>query len=499
MFGVMRLRVAMPLLGSLLFRTALLDAQRPAVGALQGTLRERIDSRSVRAASVSLVRAESESSHTVNVRPDAHGRYRVDSLPTGRYLIQISSPILDSLDLSLPPERIEIADGTVSRFDANLPAGATLRAAVCPGLRLGEGKVAVAGHALDADTDRPLPGADVVATWMHIYIDRTTLKPVSQRRGASVRTGPNGEYRMCGLPADAMLSLQLQHGGRASTIVRAAVSDDEGAAVRDLSLSPRTSATTAALDSVARLLVADSRDATRAELQLAGTASLAGEVRSLTGEPVADAEVRVRDARSSTTTDSAGRYTLSALPSGTQTLIVRRLGYPIAEVPVELRADRSVSRDVLLPRSVVLDSVHVVGERTSYPEFERNRRTHAFGQFLTAEQIDELRAPEAADLFINVFGFSALGRGSQARVVSNTALVRHRECANANIVINGAEGQSINQVLPNQIGGIEAYSDEAFVPARFEGRAQCGVIVIWLRKERSRPMPPTGLSGNGYP
>jgi hypothetical protein len=197
-------------------------------------------------------------------------------------------------------------------------------------------------------------------------------------------------------------------------------------------------------------------------------------------------------------TDSAGRYTLDALPAGTQLLVVRRLGYPIVEIPVELRPDRSLSRDVLLRRNVVLDSVHVVGERT-YPEFERNRRTNTFGQFLTREQIDGLHATEAADLFINVFGFTALGRGSQARVVSNKALRRHGECQEANVVINDAEGQSINHVSPSQIAGIEAYADEAFVPARFEGRAQCGVIVIWLRKEPARPMPPMGLSGNGYP
>jgi len=209
--------------------------------------------------------------------------------------------------------------------------------------------------------------------------------------------------------------------------------------------------------------------------------------------------VHVRYARSTTLTDSAGHYTLDALPSGTQILVVRRLGYPIVEMPVELRPDGSVSRDVLLRRSVVLDTMQVVGDRTKYPEFERNRRSNSFGQFLTQEQIKKLHATEAADLFINIFGFTALGRGSQARVVSNKALRTHGECQEANVVIDNAEWQSINHVDPSRIAGIEAYADEAFVPARFQGRAQCGVVVIWLRKESDRPMPPMGLSGNGYP
>ena len=476
-----------------------LSAQTRPLGALYGTVREKIETRSVRVASVSLVPAEAESSPTMSVRPDARGQYRLDSLVPGRYLVQVSSPTLDSLELSLPPQQVQITAGKASRFDYTLPSGAKLRDAVCHGVRLGEGKVAVAGRALNADTERPLPGADVVAAWVHNYIDKTTLKIVTQMRGASVKVDANGEYRMCGVPSGAMLSLQLQHEGRAGTIVRVAVTDEEGVAVRELSISPRTSPTASSLDSVARVLAVDGRDSTREELKLVGTASLSGTVRSLTGEPVSEAEVHVRDARSKTVTDGAGRYTLTDLPSGTQMLLVRRLGYPSAEVPVELRSQKNVTRDVLLRRSVVLDSIHVVGSRPEYAEFERNRRTHAFGQFLTHEQIQKMHANETADLFMNVLGFTSLGHGSEARVISNAALARHPSCRTANVVINGVEEQSINDVAPSQIAGIEAYADETFVPARFVGRAECGVIVIWLRKAPARIMPPTGLSGNGYP
>jgi hypothetical protein len=484
---------------ALLVRAPSLAAQQGAFGSLYGTVRERVSTRSVRAAVVSLVSAESESSSTLTVRPNAQGQFRLDSLQAGRYLIQVGIPTLDSLEISLPAERIEIAAGKTSRFDVTLPSGDKLRDAVCQGLRMEEGKVVVAGHATNADTDKPLPGADMVASWVHNFIDKSTRELVTQVRGASVKTGPNGEYRMCGVPSGTLLSLQMQHDGRATPVVRVAVSDDEGVVVRDFSLSPRTAPATSALDSVAHVLAVNGRDSTREELALVGSAKITGEVRALTGEPVAEAEVRVRDARSATITDSAGHYSLDALPSGTQLLVVRRLGYPIAEMPVELRPDRSVRRDVLLRRTVVLDSVHVVGTHTNYPEFERNRRTNTFGQFLTREQIDGLHVTEAADLFINVFGFTALGHGSQARIVSNKALRRHGECQEANVVINDAEGQSINHVSPSQIAGIEAYADEAFVPARFEGRAQCGVIVIWLRKDPARPMAPMGLSGNGYP
>ena len=484
---------------ALLVPTLSLGAQADPVGALHGTVRERIESRSASAASISLVRVESESSRTINVHPDAQGQYRLDALAPGRYLVQVSSPTLDSLDLSLPAQQIEVAPGKASRFDITLPSGTRLRDAICSGTRLGEGKVVVAGRAINADTDRPLAGADVVAAWVHNYIDKTTYKIVTQMRGASVKTGANGEYRMCGVPSGSMLSLQLQYEGRAGTIVRLAVTDDEGAAVRELSISPSSSPTASALDSVARVPAVEGRDSTRDELKLVGTANVSGQVRSLTGDPVADAEVRVRDARATAVTDSAGRYTLTGVPAGTQLLVVRHLGYVIVEQPVELRTGRTLTRDVLLRRNVVLDSIRVVASRPEYAEFERNRRTHAFGQFLAAEQIDGMRATETADLFTNVLGFTALGRGGIARVISNSALARHPECRSANVVINGIEDQSINDVAPSQIAGLEAYADETYVPARFAGRAQCGVIVIWLRKTPPRVLPPTGLSGNGYP
>jgi hypothetical protein len=322
---------------------------------------------------------------------------------------------------------------------------------------------------------------------------------VSQVRGASVKTGPNGEYRMCGVPSGSMLSLQLRHGGRVGSIIRIAVTDEEGAVVRDFSLSPTTSQMASALDSVARVLSVEGRDSLRKELKLVGTATINGEVRSLSGEPVSDAEVRVRDAQSTTITDNAGRFTLGALPAGTQLLVVRHLGYPVVELPVELRADRTVRQAVLLRRNVALDSARVVASRVENTEFERNRRTHAFGQFIVPEHIDKLHAIETADLFLNVLGFTVFGHGSEARIVSNSSLARHAQCRSATVVVNGREGATLNSVVPEEIAGIEAYADETFVPARFAGRAECGVVVIWLRKRPSRPMAPMGLSGNGYP
>jgi hypothetical protein len=498
----MRLAISAASAVGLLVSATPLHAQQSALGRLEGTIKEKIESRSVRAALVSLLRLDPETSHTISAKPDARGRFQVDSLPAGRYLIQISSPMLDSLELALPAVELSVPSGQTVRAEYTLPFGEKLRDAVCQGTQLGPGKAAVAGRAIDADTEQPIAGANVVASWTHITVDQKARQLLFQKRGVVVRAGPHGEYRMCGVPSGNKLSLQVQHQGRASAVVRLAVSDDEGAVVRDLSISPRTASTIAAFDSVEHLAAATPRDSTRAEQQLTGTSTLAGTVRRLTGEPVPGVHVRVHDARSSAVTDTAGKFVITSLPAGTQVLFVRHLGYPLMEIPVELRSGKTVDQIVLLVRPVALDSIRVVAQRSEYPEFESNRRTNSFGQFLTEKDIAERHAAETADLFANVLGFTAFGRGLSARVVSNSSLGRLPECRTANIVVEGAERLEINDVHPSLIAGIEAYSDASFVPARFAGRAACGVIVIWLKKHPFKPhktQPPPGLRDNGYP
>jgi len=231
--------------------------------------------------------------------------------------------------------------------------------------------------------------------------------------------------------------------------------------------------------------------------QIVGSSELSGAVRGLSGAPLVGAQVHVRHARSSAVTDERGQFVLEALPAGTQMLVVRHPGYVPAELPVELRAGKRADRAVLLVRPRSLDAI----QSTDLEEFDAMRRTNPYGQFLTREQIDKKKsAVETVDLFDDLLGFTALGSGPSARVISNMALASHRECTEASIVVQGGQGRRINDVRPSQIAGIEAYADGAFVPGRFAGRADCGVVVIWVRKVTTpTPHAATALRANGYP
>ena len=476
-----------------------LGAQSPALGGVDGTLRERVATRSVRA-TVSLVQLGSEASASRSARPDGQGRFHVDSLVPGRYLMQISTPTLDSLDLAMPPREVRIAGGRMLRADAELPYGAALRDLVCHSGRLGEGTVAVAGRVLDADADKPLAGAQVVATWTDVIADGLS-RAKTMKRSVVARTGALGEYRLCGIPGGTTLALRLQHADKGTPFVRLTISPDEGVVVRDLSISPRSAAPLGVLDSLA-LLADGARADSSATLGLTGTAGVTGIVRGVGAMPLAGAEVRVRDARPSTATDSTGKFVLGGLPAGTQILQARRAGYPLSEVVVELRPDRSIEQNVLMARDVKPDSLQSTSAGTLYREFEAHRRAYAFGQFLDVEEIKqkEKSATETVDLFADMLGFTALGHGADARLISNEALTAQPSCHSANVVSEGVDGIGINDIPPSQVGAIEAYANSQFVPERFSGRAQCGLVVIWMRKASpTRSGGGPTLRGNGYP
>jgi hypothetical protein len=479
-----------------------LRAQGETLGALEGTIHERSTYRSVMAARLTVRRVEPDTNVSATAAVDARGRFRLDSLPPGRYRARIVSAALDSLRVASPATDVQIVPNRVVLADLTLPSGMALRGAVCGDARLDDRRGAVAGYAIDADADgRPLVGAEVIGVWMDFPVNRLTGRSVPTRRVVVVKTGQAGEYRVCGVPTETLFTLQLRSAGRASAVVQLLIADGQGVIARDLSLSERTAATVAALDSVARVAAARGRDARSVELQAVGTAEVAGVVRGLSGAPFVGAQVRVRNARSSTVTDSAGQFVLADLPAGTQLLTVQHPGYASAEVPVELRAGKRVELPVLLVRPLTLEAIQASASAEDLEAFDANRRTNRYGQFLTQEQIDKKKhVTETVDLFDDVLGFTAFGHGASARVISNMALGKNVSCSSASVIVQGGEGRGINDVKPGQIAGIEAYADPAFVPGRFAGQADCGVVVIWLRKRTGPAVKASvGLKVNGYP
>ncbi len=162
------------------------QAQQQATGRIIGTISERISSRPVQLVLISIAREVPDSAVPLEVHPDAKGRFSIDGVAAGRYVVRVTTPLLDSLGLALPEREVNVAAGETTHLDYGLPYGPALRDAVCPGLTLDRGKAAVSGHATDAGTDLPLADADVAVAWTELVVDRSTLKTSALEHAAAV-------------------------------------------------------------------------------------------------------------------------------------------------------------------------------------------------------------------------------------------------------------------------------------------------------------------------
>jgi hypothetical protein len=406
---------------------------------------------------------------------DSAGRYSIDSLPAGRYAVGIESPLLDSLEIALSPREVVVAAGQRATIDLALPPATKLRAALCPGVTLPPQTGVMIGHVVDAESESPLPNAVLALSWRERDVDRTTLKPVSRERTAAATTDSSGWYRLCGVPTDTWLSMQLQHMGRSGPVIRTLVGDTLGIAVRYLSFDAASSrpasdsaapASPSAADGVAPPL-------------LSGTAMLSGVVRGTGDLPLASAEVRVRGARGTSKTDALGRYSLSGLPAGTQVLDVRRVGYGAAELPVELRSGVMVTSDARLQRIVNLDSIRVVATIPRYKEFNAARKNSLSGVFIGPEELVwRSRVSYASEMFGSIPGYRIYGDGREAQVINGRGTAMNP--CKPNVVIDGMEHMSVNDIVPMDIGAIAAYRLGEQVPGEYD--EGCGAILIWTKR-----------------
>ena len=460
-------RLLAPLLASAIGATAL-GAQATGAGTIAGTITDSARARPAAGATVLLTRLSPEPPELRTTVTDEKGRFHFDTLVAGRYTVAFATDYLDSLSINMPPREVMLADGRLERVDFATPSGATLRAAACPGLGLSSAQGAVIGDVANADTDQPLGGAQVAVSWTELSVD-SALHAVTTPRGGVVAADSLGHYRLCGVPTDTYVMVQVQDSGRAGSPLTLTVGHEGGVIRRDLSLSLASARSIAVLDSAA---AAVARHDTVTVPLLTGTATLGGVVRGAAGM-----------AR----TDTAGRFTLHGQPAGSQLLETRHIGYLLGQSPVELRSGKTSSVNVTLARIVSLDSIRIVAQRSRYPEFESRRRSRSgAGRFLDEEDIDRQHVMQASDLLRMVHGFRVEGSGLDAKVYTthgNFEMSSMGPCE-ANIVVNGVEHQDINLLDPTTIGAIEAYADPAAAPVQYD--RPCGVIVIWLKRGRPR-------------
>lgn len=398
------------------------------------------------------------------------GHFQFDSVPPGSYRLIAAHPVLDSLGIQLTTPVVKLAAGQHATVDIMTPSAAGLVKRLCPAAWLTRGPAALFGRVRNADTGDPIPKARVSIVWTQVMLGG--LQKVPMMRAAN--TAADGTYRICGLPATMDGKVQVQHAGVKSGDVPVTF-DKNVLQLRSLSLASAAPVTVAKGDTnpPARGPVAHSR--------------LTGRVLSVTGQPVAGARVQLEGTTRATSSRLDGSFTLDSLPSGSQVVIARRIGYNPVEHSVELSAATPAKVTLRFDQSVaLLPTVHTQAQSVSGLQaigFIQREKT-GMGFYMDDSTIARRGADRVTDLLRTVPGLRVVSSGYNTYVYD----VRTQNQGCVNYVVDGTPWVSMNPgdinsfILPSNIGAMEVYHGSE-TPPQFvtPGQGGCATIVIWTK------------------
>lgn len=216
-----------------------------------------------------------------------------------------------------------------------------------------------------------------------------------------------------------------------------------------------------------------------------------------TKKPLVGADVTNGNDGRSTSTDSAGRFTLNELTPGKSRLIVRAVGFPVLTFNVELPIGDTLVQTIQLDstaegraRAQTLPEVGVTAPRSlgpRYADFERRLKTGR-GQYLTADQIERGRYTSLQEAVRDMRGVEiSCGGGGGCYIKMARAPM---QCTPEYIVDERVDNTFGPNTPIRDIQGIEVYNGPSDVPGEFAGRnAGCGVIVIWTKSGPQQRRP----------
>jgi hypothetical protein len=225
--------------------------------------------------------------------------------------------------------------------------------------------------------------------------------------------------------------------------------------------------------------------------------------------PLPGAEVTIPALNFGARTDSLGKFLFKGIPKGAFRVIIRRVGYNAISISARFSGADTLAVDfALIPSTVSLDTVNVVGAPTPYGkflEFEA-RRTHGGGAFITRAELEKNKDRQLGEIVaklpglrVNHFGAEsavASSRWQSGRARGGDTMDRRkgapRGCYSQVYIDNlrvfssdvGEALFNINSIPPSTIQGIEYYASREETPIQYaSNRAECGTMLIWTRIE----------------
>ncbi len=424
---------------------------------------------------------------------DSTGRFRIDSIPPGNYKLNMSHPLLDSLGVAIATNEVAFPAGRYALIALATPSPTTIVNTFCPPEKQRTGPGAVIGRVSDADTDVPSTGAKVSMAWSRMMVGKDIgVHQILLQRESFVDA--NGAYRICGIPAGTKSAVRATYKGLATADVPVNFSDGIIQLVSLHTAMPDTAPPPPVIDSAPSTTAAAPTPKTPGAPKPAvvglrtGHAMMTGHVVNVADKPLAGADVTVFGAASKTVTDSSGNFFLRNLPSGTQTLVVRKLAYAATTQPVDLSSKATLTAKVILPQappSLPTVTVQATGAAKGLEQVGYNHRQKmGLGHFLNREQIESKIPTYMTDIFTTMPGIR-VDYSSGQPVLTGTRGTSGNGCVS--YVVDGspyseASPGDINDFMhPNEVEAVEVYSD-VDTPAEYQKPGQsCTTVIIWTK------------------
>jgi Carboxypeptidase regulatory-like domain len=401
---------------------------------------------------------------------DSLGRFSIDSLAPGTYQVGVFHPLLESLGISLASRPFAVGADSTGVANFAIPSVTTLAARYCGPVVGTDHSAVVAGKVLDPDTDEPVAGAAVSLIWVQLAVSKESGV---ERTPHELRTNTDssGFFKFCRLDERLDAAVQASRGG---VFTGEVLVSTKGAPLSFENLA---------------LAVSPASKAARG--------SVTGTVFSLDNKPLAGARVEAPMWERAAVTSVDGTFTLDQLPTGTQLLVVRHVGFEPTRTSINVTSRQPTQLRVTLgPFVNALDPVFVMARRNYVLEksgFDERQRA-GWGTYFTATDIEKRNPNYLSDMFTQVNGIRvdhSLGGAVIREDGTNTILGGGRGGSCVRMYVDGNVFRLIDPgdidafVSPKEVVGLEIYRSKD-APAQYRGLDECVIILVWTQFHQVR-------------
>jgi hypothetical protein len=409
---------------------------------------------------------------------DSAGLARLTPVLTGPYHLRVTTQDMDAIGAAPAEFDVEVKDGPPRELRLTLPRAAELMRSACDRESQRGGTGQLHGTVRDAG-GRPIADAKLTVSWLSGAQNVGAGGFVVGTQGRDIVADGLGRWRLCGVPHLMPITVRLVDNADPTDTRRSNVTLQLGGG--DPLAEVNLVGTTAA-----------------------GNGSVAGLHSGLVevtvvdrfGHPLSEATVDIIGrgvALRTLRTDSTGRAQTARVPSGRVELRVRRIGYRAGDLAVQVEPGRNTV-PVMLDKSAApsLDTIRIRGDRrvsARLDEFETRRARGEASASIGRDEIEKRHPMVLSQLLRNIPSIILHDSAGTTRVASSRGMVPKggmMVLCDLRIMLDGIvlpPEVDIDQILPNDIHGIEVFAGPANFPVKYGSfnSGWCGIVAIWTR------------------